>query len=92
MTQHTDQPATPETASLPDFPQDINVTAAPSLAFDADAFVSFLDDEDWTIEQKCAYAQALWPVVAALLDWNFRLDATREAIDAAKQLERAAPK
>lgn len=91
MPERPAQPEMPGPASPLVFPEQLTITASPSLAFDADAFLHFLEDEDWTDDQKRAYAQALWPVVIALLDWNFRFHPVQEAIDEAKQLERVAP-
>lgn len=92
MPEYLTQPEMPGSASPHGFPEQLNISATPSLAFDADAFVHFLNDEDWTDDQKRTYALALWPVVIALLDWNFRFHPVQEALLEAKQLERAASK
>lgn len=82
----------PGAASPPLFPEEIDFTQTPTLAFGPDEFVHFLADEDWTDEQKREYAGAMWSVVMNLLDWNFRFHPVQEAIEAAKRLEAEAPK
>lgn len=81
----------PQMASPPAFPEPLEFTATPSILFDVEEFLHFLDGEDWSDEQKRAYAQAMAAVVVALLDWNFRFHPVQEAIDAARHLERSTP-
>lgn len=92
MPEYPNQPEMQGNASPPNFPEHLNFSAESSISFDADEFLHFLDDQEWTVEQKREYVQAMWALVTALLDWNFRFHPVQEAIDQAKHLERESPK
>jgi hypothetical protein len=62
-------------------------TPRPALTFDAQEFTHFLDDCDWTDEQKLEFIQELWQIVVSFVDLGFDLHPVQQVIASPSMLE-----
>jgi hypothetical protein len=62
-------------------------TPRPALTFDAQEFVHFLAESDWTEEQKLEFIQELWQIVVSFVDLGFDLHPVQQVIASPSMLE-----
>ncbi len=54
-------------------------SAIPSLTLDIGRYDEFLQECDWSDQQKAEFLNALWSIVIAFVDMGFGMDATQAA-------------
>jgi hypothetical protein len=52
-----------------------------ALTFDPDEYLQYLDDEDWTDDQKREFIQILWEIIVGFVDLGFDLHPVQQALD-----------
>lgn len=58
-----------------------------SLVFDPQAYLHFLEDCDWTEDQKREFIEALWQIVVSFVDLGFELHPVQRVIGTSSALE-----
>lgn len=58
------------------------VTSAQPLRFDADKYLRYVDDVDLPEDQKRELLEALWNILAALVDIGFGVDSVQQILPA----------
>lgn len=58
-----------------------------ALSFDAQEYLHFLEDCDWTEDQKREFIEALWQIIVGFVDMGFDLHPIQQVMDSPKTLE-----
>lgn len=58
-----------------------------ALTFDAQEYLHFLQDCDWTEDQKHEFIEALWQIIVGFVDMGFDLHPIQQVMDSPKTLE-----
>jgi hypothetical protein len=63
----------------------------PTLSIDADQYLHFLEECDWTEDQKRAFIEALWQIIVGFIDLDFPLLLPAKADAPLKTLDEDSP-
>jgi hypothetical protein len=78
----TDAPTRPPTQGA---------TAPRALTFDAQEYLHFLEDCDWTEDQKREFVEALWEIILGFVDLGFGISPLQMAHASSSTLEVDSP-
>lgn len=63
----------------------------PKLSIDVDDYLPFLDECDWTEDQKREFIEALWQIIVGVVDLSFPMLPSAKADASLKTLDEESP-